>query len=471
MASDRKYVCDVAVIGGGISGLVAAVRCAQGGLRVLVLERQSGERYLCNSRLSAGVWHICASDVLEAPAVLESKILAATGGEADPALAWMVAHEAARVIDWLRTLGVRFMKGPYAYQRFVMAPPAVSPQGAAWEGRGPDVALQMLEEALNGLGGSLLRGHRATGLETRQEGIGGLRGLTQSSEPFEVCAGNVIIADGGFQSDPGLVREWIAPDPGRVLARNSRASSGDGLRMAQEAGGAASDLRGFYGHLLSKDAAWNEALSPYPYLDYLATAGVVVDAAGKRIADEGLGGVFLANRIAARSGPGDHFVVNDQRIWEECGTFRMTSPNPLLARLGATMYQADSIEAVAGLAGIDASGLASTVAAYNRAVANGSTAGLDPERSADKYKPWPLAVPPYHVFPVLPGITYTMGGIAIDAHARVVTGTGTPVAHLYAVGCASGGLEGGTRHGYVGGLVKSGVTGLRAAEHILGIPA
>lgn len=63
------------------------------------------------------------------------------------------------------------------------------------------------------------------------------------------------------------------------------------------------------------------------------------------------------------------------------------------------------------------------------------------------------------------------GGIAIDAHARVVTGTGTPVAHLYAVGCASGGLEGGTRHGYVGGLVKSGVTGLRAAEHILGIPA
>lgn len=211
------------------------MRCAQGGLRVLVLERQSGERYLCNSRLSAGVWHICASDVLEAPAVLESKILAATGGEADPALAWMVAHEAARVIDWLRTLGVRFMKGPYAYQRFVMAPPAVSPQGAAWEGRGPDVALQMLEEALNGLGGSLLRGHRATGLETRQEGIGGLRGLTQSSEPFEVRAGNVIIADGGFQSDPGLVREWIAPDPGRVLARNSRASSGDGLRMAQEA--------------------------------------------------------------------------------------------------------------------------------------------------------------------------------------------------------------------------------------------
>ncbi|AZG08263.1 FAD-dependent oxidoreductase [Pigmentiphaga sp. H8] len=470
MAADRKYACDVAVIGGGISGLVAAVRCAQGGLRVLVLERQSGERYPCNSRLSAGVWHICASDILDAPETLESKMLEATGGEADPALARVVAHDAARVVDWLKALGIRFMKGPYAYQRFVMAPPAVSPQGAAWEGCGPDVALQTLEEKLNELGGSVLRGHRATGLEMLPEGVGGLHGLTQSSEPFEVRAGKVIIADGGFQSDPGLVREWIAPDPDRLLARNSRASTGDGLRMAREAGGAASDLRGFYGHLLSRDAARNEALSPYPYLDYLATAGVVVDAAGRRIADEGRGGVFLANRVAARSDAGDHFVVTDQRIWEECGTFRITSPNPLLARLGATMYQADSIEAAAVLAGIDASGLAATVAAYNRALADGSTASLDPARSADKYKPWPLVVPPFHVFPVLPGITYTMGGIAIDAHARVVTSTGIPVGNLYAAGCASGGLEGGTRHGYVGGLVKSGVTGLRAAEHILDIP-
>mgnify|MGYP001111556416 CR=1 FL=1 len=469
MAANRKHACDVAVMGGGISGLVAAVRCAQGGLRVLVLERQSGERYLCNSRLSAGVWHLCASDITEAPATLESKIREATAGEADPALARVVAHDAVRVVDWLRELGIRFMKGPYAYQRFVMAPPAVSPQGASWDGRGPDVALRMLEEKLHALGGSVLRGHRVTGLLSPQQGIDGLHGLTQSSEPFEVHARDVIIADGGFQSDPELVREWIAPDPDRLLSRNSRASTGDGLRVARAAGGAASDLRGFYGHLLSKDAAHNEALSPYPYLDYLATAGVVVDAAGRRIADEGRGGVFLANRVAARSDMGEHFVVTDQRIWEECGTFRITSPNPLLARLGATVHQADTLEAAARLAGIDASALAATVAAYNQAVSEGTTAHLEPARSADRYKPWPLAFPPYHVFPVLPGITYTMGGIAIDAYARVLTGPGAPVSHLYAVGCAAGGLEGGSSHGYVGGLVKSGVTGLRAAEHILGL--
>ena len=61
-----------------------------------------------------------------------------------------------------------------------------------------------------------------------------------------------------------------------------------------------------------------------------------------------------------------------------------------------------------------------------------------------------------------------MGGICIDADARVLNDQELPIQGLYAVGCASGGLEGGVKKGYVGGLVKSSVTGLRAAEHILG---
>jgi fumarate reductase flavoprotein subunit len=49
----------------------------------------------------------------------------------------------------------------------------------------------------------------------------------------------------------------------------------------------------------------------------------------------------------------------------------------------------------------------------------------------------------------------------------VLTPQGEAMPGLYAVGCATGGLEGGETKGYVGGLVKSSVTGLRAAEAIL----
>jgi fumarate reductase flavoprotein subunit len=50
-----------------------------------------------------------------------------------------------------------------------------------------------------------------------------------------------------------------------------------------------------------------------------------------------------------------------------------------------------------------------------------------------------------------------------QGHDVAVVGGG--IAGLVAGG-AAGGLEGGPEIGYVGGLVKCGVTALRAAEHI-----
>ena len=42
----------------------------------------------------------------------------------------------------------------------------------------------------------------------------------------------------------------------------------------------------------------------------------------------------------------------------------------------------------------------------------------------------------------------------------------TPIAGLYAAGACTGGLEGGPQTGYIGGLLKAGVMGLRAAQSI-----
>jgi fumarate reductase flavoprotein subunit len=68
--------------------------------------------------------------------------------------------------------------------------------------------------------------------------------------------------------------------------------------------------------------------------------------------------------------------------------------------------------------------------------------------------------------PICAGITYTMGGIAINGHGQVQQQDKTAIPGLFAAGATTGGLEGGGRLGYVGGLVKAGVFGLRAAERI-----
>ena len=66
------------------------------------------------------------------------------------------------------------------------------------------------------------------------------------------------------------------------------------------------------------------------------------------------------------------------------------------------------------------------------------------------------------------GITYTMGGIAINTHAQALHEDGSVIEGLYAVGAATGGLEGGPKIGYVGGLAKGGITGMAAATHMAG---
>jgi predicted oxidoreductase len=60
------------------------------------------------------------------------------------------------------------------------------------------------------------------------------------------------------------------------------------------------------------------------------------------------------------------------------------------------------------------------------------------------------------------------GGIALDGDARVLRTDDSPIEGLYAAGTTTGGLEGGSSAGYVGGLSKSAITAFLAAEHAAG---
>jgi fumarate reductase flavoprotein subunit len=75
----------------------------------------------------------------------------------------------------------------------------------------------------------------------------------------------------------------------------------------------------------------------------------------------------------------------------------------------------------------------------------------------------PALVAPYLAIPVVPGITFTMGGLAIDGRARVLRNDGSPISGLLAAGSCTGGLHGGPDAGYVGGLSAALVLGLVAA--------
>jgi fumarate reductase flavoprotein subunit len=459
--------CDVCVVGAGLAGLTAGVRAAEQGLRVVVLERSAEPDYLCNSRMTGGAFHICLSDIQSDPDVLEKKINTVTRGAAHAGLARAVAQDARRAVKWLQAQGIRFIKGgSEPHHNFVLSPPSLQRVGSDWKGRGGDVLLRTLGAALARQNGRLLRGHRALELTVANGRCTGLKGSSGEGR-FEVSAHAVVIADGGFQCDPDLVRDSISPAPERVLQRNARSGWGDGVRMARAAGARLSNLVGFYGHVMNREAMTNASLWPLPWMDNVATSALVVDAAGRRFADEGRGGVYIANRIAALQDPLSATVIFDQPLWDGPGTSRFLPPNPHMEKCGGTVVRAGTLAELAGRLGLPAEQLEKTVAAYNQAIDTKTLASLDPPRTQETYVPLAIRTAPFYGVPVCAGITYTMGGVAIDEWSRALREDGLPFPGLYAAGGSSGGLEGGDSIGYVGGLSKAATTGLRAGEHIV----
>ena len=193
-----------------------------------------------------------------------------------------------------------------------------------------------------------------------------------------------------------------------------------------------------------------------------------MDQRGCRILDEGLGGISITNDLARLDDPLCATVICDAPIWETAGKAAQIPPNPQLLAAGGTLHRAETIEALAEAAGLPPENLAATVADYNDAVRFNRLVTLLPERSTRSGAPRRIETPPFFAIPICAGITNTMGGIAIDGHGRVKRPDGSAIAGLYAAGGATGGLEGGGALGYVGGLIKACVFGLRVAEHAAG---
>jgi fumarate reductase flavoprotein subunit len=409
---------DIIIIGAGIAGLVAANRAMQLGKRVVVLEKSTEEKYLCNSRYAYGTIHINYSDLNQDEDVLVGRIEAATEGTARKDLARAVAKDGRRLVQWLKSENVNVVQLD-GYQTAVLAPAWRKGFGLTWKDYGSDLALQQLGANFEKRQGRILRGTRATALKPDKTGI------TVETSQGSFRAACVVIADGGFQANLDMVRSFgISPAPEKLLPRNGGTAVGDGIKLVQSVGGAITEgMNNIYGHLHSRDAMRTDRLWPRPYLDEVAASGIVVDTSGRRFADEGFGGIWLTNSIARMADPLSTTIIVDQPIWDGPGRNHAQPPNPLIEEAGGTVHRADT--------------------------------------------PWPIRTPPYCAVPICAAITNCMGGIVVDSDGRVLDTSNKPIPGLYAAGSTVGGLDGGPHAGYVGGLVKAAI-GLRAAESIAG---
>jgi succinate dehydrogenase/fumarate reductase flavoprotein subunit len=442
---------DVVIVGAGVAGLTGARRSQQLGRSVAIVERCATGPGVGNGRLSGGWFHAAMLDpVTRTPEELYERVLDVTDGTARPEVVRAWADNVRRALGFLTAEGGAFATLDPAdeAQHNVLMPARAATIGQPWERHGPDLLLSAMWRRFLDAGGSGLTGRRARELIVDGDTVIGVR--TDSGE--EVTGAAVLLADGGFQANPELVARYITTE---YKLRGSPHDTGDALQMGLAVGANTTNMDVFYGYALSRDALRDDRLWPHPSLGWLIANGVVVDGAGHRFVDETASGELVANAIARCSTPGSCWVVVDAATWDTVGRLGEVPPNPTLLDVGATVVSASSPEELAAACELPADALAATLAD----VAAGP---CEPARER------PCAVDPsdLRAIPLIAGITFAMGGLAVNRHAQVLDHEDRPIPGLYAAGGAMGGLQGGPRVGVAGGWSEAATFALLAAEHL-----
>jgi tricarballylate dehydrogenase len=426
------------VVGQGAAGLAAALSAAEQArsrglaLDVTILEKSREDEAGGNTRWSPSNMRLDAPDRLDPG--FEADMLRASGGSGDKNYFHALAENAVPTVAWLQALGVEFVTPLY----YLSAGPArIQPVG------GGSVIVARLLDAAKKAGVKVLYESPAHRLRmTRDRRVAGVEIQSGDGVSITLNADAVVLATGGFQGNVDMMRAQFGPraESLRLISPGTHFDSGDGIRMARDAGaGLSGDWNGMHIEPVDPRSTTSApVVLVYPY-------GIVVDQNGRRFFDEGKGLMHETWEALARdvhfSRPGGiAYAILDSRLFEIEGFERAI-------RSEVPPHQAGSIEELAAMIKIPAGSLRTTVDAYN-AAAPGDAARFDASRcdglaTGSTLLPpksnWARAIakPPFLAFPLIGGIAYTFGGLATNERAEVLGARG-PMPGLYAAGETTG---------------------------------
>ena len=521
---------DVVVAGSGAAGLVAAIRAADAGLRVLVAEKAP----LLGGTTAAG------GGVMWAP----NNHLALQAGYRDShedGVAYLT-EAAGHVltpaeVEWYVSTAPRavaYLDGETRLSLIPIARPDYHMEwrGAADGGRGLDNGafdpsgypglseairpssyfplLTMTErDQLNGRAADpeLLARRAATGVRTMGGALVGSllasaldRGVDIAvSVPVEdlardgdkwnvtlglaaagktVSAAAVVLASGGFEWNPRLRRAFL---PFPVTPISAPSNEGDGLELGLKAGAAVADMTAIWGVPVISEASheYDRVRSGrMGNVEMTLPGSITVNAAGKRFVNEALN-YHDASRVFASVDPLTGRQQNNPAwlVFDAAYLAKYPVAGSAAGSPADWMTAADSLEELAGKVGVDAAGLAATVARFNADASKGTDTefhrGATPQDrflgdAANTPNPClaPLTTAPFYAVRISAGVLGTSGGLDTDFDGRVLDRHRQPIPGLYAAGNVSAGVF---RNNYPGGGATLGSAITRAfavGEHL-----
>lgn len=490
--TDREW--DVVVVGAGNAALCAAIAARLAGSRVLVLEKAPEDEKGGNSYFTAGGFRfaheglddVCRDILVDLSAEERSKIdlpshdrqyfydtlMKVTRHQSDETLAWALIDESRPTMAWLRENGVRFIP-MFGRQSYLVDGKHRFYGGVNIEAVGGGAGLvEFLLARAKALGIEIRYGTAATRLhQARDCRITGLE--VRSAAGYEdIEARSVVLACGGFESNPEWRVRYLGQGWDLCRVRGTRHNTGDGIRMALDAG--AVPFGNWSG---CHSVGWDISAPPFGdrtvldnFQKHSYPIGIMVNLDGERFVDEGEDYRNLTyvrfGREIMRQPHRTAVQIFDQK------TVHMLRDEYRIRQV--TKVEAATVRELAEQLEIAPDRLEQTIAEfnaacrpgdYNPAVLDGvATEGIRPAKSN-----WALPIdqPPFVAYVTTTGITFTFGGLKIDEQNRVQDLADRPIPGLYAAGELVGGLfyenyPGGS--GLMAGSVFGRRAGAEAAE-------
>jgi len=432
MSHDLPPAVDLLVVGAGMAGLTAAAAAASAGARVLVVEKGD---HIGGSAIYAGfAWTAPTYEVLRE-----------VNPRGDAALAARLIEGFPGGVEWIRSLGV-------------VCRPAV-PVLRFGRGHQFDTShyLTRCEQLVKESGGQVLTRTGTTSLRLTGDAVTGAELRLPDGATHRVAAAWTLLSTGGYQADPALRAELIHPAARTIQLRGNPWSAGDGLRLGRAAGGLfGAEDAGFYGHLIPAGVPLDD---PSLYTDlalYYSEHALLFNLDGERFIDESVGDHLTTIALVAQP-EARGLLIADAVTHRDWITQSYVEGVPgldkfaLASRRGARCAVAHSLDELDDMPpewGYPGAKIRAAVERLNAA----------PDRRFDRR---PLDRPPFYVLEAAPAVTFTFGGLLIDADARVRAQAGGVVPGLLAAGADAGGLY---HNAYAGGLAAALVFGLAAAR-------
>jgi len=518
VAANWNSEVDVLVVGSGGSGLVAAILAADRGARVLVLERSS--KVGGTTAVSGGgAWiplnhHMAQSGAPDSRERALAYCTKLAAGRTPPELIETFVDTAHVMVKYLEE------RTPVAFQACTLPDYQSEFEGAAQGGRSLDPGLfdlkqlgdwaahvrpsplmfipMTMEEALkapaqpkslpmgqivermkaglvssgNALVGGLLKACLDRGIEirlgvrarelVREDGrIAGLRAEQDGADVRIRARGGVVLACGGFEWNEELRDRFLQ---GPITHHCSPGhNEGDALLMSQEAGADVGNMAEAWlypGAEIPGEEHDGRPVSRWVIGERTLPHCIVVNRAGRRFVNEGANYNDMSK--AMHQFDAASYGYPNIPCWSVFDS-QFRARYPVLTVMPADpdpewLAKSDTLDGLAAAIGVDAAGLAATVARFNAMAA----AGRDDDfgRGESRYEHW-LGDPttphpnlgaieqgPFYALRIHVASSGTKGGPRTNARGEVLNVRGEVIEGLYAAGNAMAGVSG---PGYFGG--------------------